>query len=198
MKADFPQAELRGADTERSMKSLCVLFAGACTANAFEPVAGGESAFLRALSAASRMPDVGRIAVFASGSTPSLPSSSVPYDLCVESSWSVAAFFSRLAAESEGFDHVIVFWADCPFVDAAFAAELYGKHLRYAAEYTFADGYPYGLAPEILARGIVPILLCVVPFSQIPLDAYTPGLPQMARGRSASASTGRRSTCRSR
>ncbi|MBW7962224.1 multidrug effflux MFS transporter [Bradyrhizobium sp. BR 10261] len=28
-------------------------------------------------------------------------------------------------------------------------------------------------------RGIVPILLCVVPFSQIPLDAYTPGLPQM-------------------
>ena len=27
--------------------------------------------------------------------------------------------------------------------------------------------------------GIVPILLCVVPFSQIPLDAYTPGLPQM-------------------
>lgn len=28
-------------------------------------------------------------------------------------------------------------------------------------------------------RGIVSILLCVVPFSQIPLDAYTPGLPQM-------------------
>lgn len=26
----------------------------------------------------------------------------------------------------------------------------------------------------------MPILLCVVPFSQIPLDAYTPGLPQMA------------------
>lgn len=25
----------------------------------------------------------------------------------------------------------------------------------------------------------MPILLCVVPFSQIPLDAYTPGLPQM-------------------
>ena len=25
--------------------------------------------------------------------------------------------------------------------------------------------------------GIVPILLCVVPFSQFPLDAYTPGLP---------------------
>ncbi|WP_256467514.1 hypothetical protein [Bradyrhizobium sp. 139] len=25
-------------------------------------------------------------------------------------------------------------------------------------------------------RRIVPILLCVVPFSHIPLDAYTPGL----------------------
>lgn len=104
------------------------------------------------------MPDVERIAVFASGSTPSLPSSSVPYDRCVESSWSVAGFFSRLAAESEGFDQVVVFWADCPFIDASFTAELYRKHLRYAAEYSFADGYPYGLAPEILARGIVPIL----------------------------------------
>jgi spiro-SPASM protein len=158
MKADFPQAELRGADIERSMKSLCVLFAGNCTALAFEPLAGSESAFSRALSAASRMPDVERIAVFASGSTPSLPLSSKSYDLCVESSWSVASFFSRLAAESEGFDQVIVLWADCPFVDAAFTAELYRKHLRYAAEYSFADGYPYGLAPEILARGIVPIL----------------------------------------
>ncbi|QQO21339.1 hypothetical protein JJB98_16070 [Bradyrhizobium diazoefficiens] len=27
--------------------------------------------------------------------------------------------------------------------------------------------------------GIVPILLCIVPFSQIPLDGYTSGPPQM-------------------
>lgn len=32
---------------------------------------------------------------------------------------------------------------------------------------------------------VVPILLCVVPFSQIPLDAYTPGLPQMVESLAA-------------
>lgn len=170
MKADFPQAELRDADTQRSMKSLCVLFAGAAKAPAFAPLAGGESAFSRALSAASRMPDVGRIAVFASGSTPSLPSLSVPYDLYVEPAWPVAGFYSRLAAESEGFDHIIVLWADCPFIDPEFTAELYRKHLRYAAEYSFADGYPYGLAPEILARGIVPILASLAKDNSAPVS----------------------------
>ncbi|WP_347335867.1 MFS transporter [Bradyrhizobium liaoningense] len=37
--------------------------------------------------------------------------------------------------------------------------------------------------------GIVPILLCVVPFSQIPLDAYTPGLPQMVVDLAADAAS---------
>ncbi len=32
-----------------------------------------------------------------------------------------------------------------------------------------------------LLTGIVPILLAIIPFSQIPLDAYTPALPQMVR-----------------
>jgi MFS transporter, DHA1 family, multidrug resistance protein len=36
---------------------------------------------------------------------------------------------------------------------------------------------------------IVPILLCVVPFSQIPLDAYTPGLPQMVTDLAADPAT---------
>ncbi len=31
------------------------------------------------------------------------------------------------------------------------------------------------------SRGLVALLLAVVPFAQIPLDAYTPGLPQMVR-----------------
>lgn len=30
-------------------------------------------------------------------------------------------------------------------------------------------------------RGLVPLLLTIVPFSQIPLDAYTPALPEMVR-----------------
>ncbi len=36
---------------------------------------------------------------------------------------------------------------------------------------------------------VVPILLCVVPFSQIPLDAYTPGLPQMVESLTADPAT---------
>lgn len=35
------------------------------------------------------------------------------------------------------------------------------------------------LDPGCAKRGIVPIPLCIVPFSQIPLDGYTPAPPQI-------------------
>ena len=158
MKSEFPQADIVGADIEISMKTLCVLFAGNCTGYAFQPLGGGKSAFVRAIANAAKMPDVAEIALFSSGNLPELPSVSVHCSVYSEVAWSASAFFSRMANISEGFDHVFVAWADTPFVDTDFTATLYAKHCKYAAEYTFADGYPYGLAPEILARGLVPIL----------------------------------------
>lgn len=49
-------------------------------------------------------------------------------------------------------------WADTPFIDLAFSTALYQRHIRYRAEYTFADCYPAGLAPEIFAPGVFPVL----------------------------------------
>jgi spiro-SPASM protein len=151
----FPQDDVFRADTQ-GMKSLAVLFAGDLAGFALEPI-DGVTAFARALSAASRFPDVARVLVLASPSS-STVASAAGADVVVRESWTPATLFALIAAESEGFDHVYYARASCPFLDVAFAAELYKKHIRYAAEYTFADGYPLGLAPEILARGIVPML----------------------------------------
>ena len=42
-------------------------------------------------------------------------------------------------------------WGDCPLLDNKTTAELWALHYRYDAEYTFADGYPQGLTPELLS-----------------------------------------------
>ena len=149
---------MSGADIQSNMKSLVVLFAGHISRYAFEPI-GTDSALVRALSAAARFPDADRVLVFADAcDSDRIRALSGSFDIIVSDDWTVSSFFARISAESEDFDHVFLARAASPFLDADFARSLYDKHRRYAAEYTFADGYPAGLAPEILARGILPVL----------------------------------------
>lgn len=48
---------------------------------------------------------------------------------------------------------------ECPFYDTKLTAETYKLHTDYAAEYSFADGYPFGVVPEFVATGTVRTLL---------------------------------------
>ncbi len=56
-------------------------------------------------------------------------------------------------------DYAIFAWADCPFLNKGISDKLIEYHETYKAEYTFAEGFPYGLAPEIIHTGTVNILL---------------------------------------
>lgn len=57
-------------------------------------------------------------------------------------------------------DYNTVFFADCdaPYLDPVFSKKLFELHNKYKAEYSFADGFPKGLAPELLNIGLVKIL----------------------------------------
>ena len=56
------------------------------------------------------------------------------------------------------FDFCYFAWADCPFLDPELAGKLAERHMRYVAEYSYADGWPYGLAPELLSPGTAALL----------------------------------------
>jgi spiro-SPASM protein len=86
------------------------------------------------------------------------PFQGLPFQVVQVPQWTKKQLLDTLASLSEGFDLTYFAWADCPFLDPLLAEAVEKRHLRYAAEYSYADGWSYGLCPEILASGTAAIL----------------------------------------
>jgi spiro-SPASM protein len=140
------------------MNALLILFAGRLADEARRPLIDGKDALSLTLERAKRFPGVGKTVLLA-GPGGGLPAD-IPADIPVErrDSWTPRSLLERVAALAAGFDFAYFAWADCPFLDPVLAGKIAGRHLRYAAEYSYADGWPYGLAPELLSPAAAAVL----------------------------------------
>ncbi len=79
--------------------------------------------------------------------------------------WNAAELLKAMQAEvsalpeSDEKRNLFVVWGDAPLLDTALSGKMYKNHRRYFADYTFADGYPRGLTPEILRETTLPQLI---------------------------------------
>lgn len=143
------------------MNALTVLFAGRLASQAWEPVLSGQNALALALERARQFPGtaktvvLGREAEDYSGLGPQV-------EVIVRPQWTKKSLLENLSTLSQGFDLTYAAWADCPFLDPALAGAIAERHLRYAAEYSYADGWPYGFSPELLSPGTAGILLKIL------------------------------------
>jgi spiro-SPASM protein len=138
------------------MKNLVVLYGGCLSPEAFLPVFSGGSAFDLAIEGVRRFPGTEKIVFLGKeGGQYPLPPGVRPV---LRDAWTVGSLLRALAELSQGFDCTAYAWADCPFPDAVLTGNLLERHLRYRAEYSYADGWPYGLAPELLSPGTAGIL----------------------------------------
>jgi len=147
------------------MNALLVLYAGQLPPEAFEPLAGGKNSVTLTLERARKFPNVAKTVVFGGeGRVAAALAELLPPDVIVESRprWTVKGLLEGIAAHQEGCDLTFFAWLDCPFVDIEMAGRLADRHLRYAAEYSYADGWPYGLAPELLSSGTAAILAQII------------------------------------
>lgn len=72
------------------------------------------------------------------------------YIKVIKEKWSEEDLFSLFLEYSQGFDNLFYFWGDYPLLDFSLTEKMFKNHIKYYAGYTFADGYPLGLSPEIL------------------------------------------------
>ena len=66
-------------------------------------------------------------------------------------------------------DCVVFSYADLPFLNVSLTEKLLKSHFEYKCEYSFADGFPYGFAPEIIDAGTLKILYEMTQKTQIEL-----------------------------
>ncbi|MDR1239709.1 MAG: spiro-SPASM protein [Treponema sp.] len=143
------------------MNALTVLFAGRLEPHAWEPVFSGKNALALALEQARQFPGTaGIILLGRDGEDYSGLDTRV--ELVLRPRWTKKSLLESLSGLSQGFDLSYFAWADCPFLDPALAGAIAERHIRYAAEYSYADGWPAGFSPELLAPGVAGILLKIL------------------------------------
>jgi spiro-SPASM protein len=163
------------------MNALAVLYGGSLRKTAFEkvlspePDEGNTCALALALKKAASFPGVTKTVLLAgadferlAGEALFLPGGGV--EVRILSELNRKTLLRTLAELSRPFDLVYFAWADAPFLDSALAGKVAERHIRYAAEYSYADGWPYGLAPEIVAPSAAGILSVLAGEDDEPVD----------------------------
>ena len=146
------------------MKNIIVLFTPSDSLHIFDEFDGGFCAYQKSLGWAKKIG--GKVFVFADLKTESeckkLNSNCGISDLEIISKekWTVFELLKTMheLCLKEKSDNIIYAQADCPFLNVPLTQEIIETHEKYLAEYTFADGYPYGFAPEMLACGTAGII----------------------------------------
>ncbi|MDR2071155.1 MAG: spiro-SPASM protein [Treponema sp.] len=166
------------------MNALAVLYGGSLCKSAFEKVLcvepGEEKAcaLTLALKKASSFPGVAKTVLLAGADFERLAGEAGfalrgGTEIRILPELKVKNLLLVLAELSRSFDFLYFAWADAPFLDPALAGKVAERHIRYAAEYSYADGWPYGLAPEILSPSAAGILSALAEKDDGPVDRET-------------------------
>lgn len=147
------------------MKRIVVLFAPSSSRYMFEKQFDGFSAFEKSLEWASSICEDSNVYIFTDSKNTSLCSKNILKDdvkieIIEKDSWNVFELLQNISSlcKSNNADFAVYAWADCPFLNTELTNELLQTHQEYLAEYTFADGYPYGFSPEIIDGGAAAIM----------------------------------------
>ncbi|MCL2602542.1 MAG: spiro-SPASM protein [Treponema sp.] len=157
------------------MKALSVLYAGSLAPQIFEKLPGGDCAFSMAVKAACSFQDVAKTVIICTDEhirnfRNTLCAVEEKAETISRPSWTKKTLLEEIAARATGFDLVYIAWADCSLLDPELAKKLAWRHNRFAAHYSYADGWPYGFAPEVLTPQTAGILAAIAGDDNAPVE----------------------------
>ncbi len=121
------------------------------TKYAFMELPGGTTAFQSVVNASKKLPDVDDIVVIADKDFIQKGDFRI-VGISGSNINDLIKIFKDEIGESE---NIFYLYGDTPLIDTGLSVRMYNNHNKYYASYTFADGYPYGLAPEILKKSVL-------------------------------------------
>ncbi|MFO7850482.1 MAG: spiro-SPASM protein, partial [Spirochaetia bacterium] len=135
------------------METVAIIYAvGMSDYALYEPLSSGATAFTEAVNRARALPDVQK-GVLITDRDAGVFDSLWPEEFgpVVSGTFNgVTDVLEAMKREGEGVEHLFFLWGDTPLIDVELSEKMYRRHVKYFASYTFADGYPKGIAPEIL------------------------------------------------
>ncbi len=152
------------------MNNAVFINALALTPYAFLELPGGGTAFERVSDRARRLPDAGKVYVLAGDSF----REEGPFEVIREPVDTMEDLFTVMSRYGGGYDALYYLYGDTPLIDPSISRRMYEHHKEYFASYTFADGYPYGLAPEIVKGEILSRLAALA--GKVPLPPARGGI----------------------
>ncbi len=123
------------------------------------PLSGGENSLTRVIAGMKGFPEVEKIILLVSGKTPCLSGIDTGgVETESRDIWSLSSLFSFFGGLDDGYRDLFYLYGDSPLIDSGLSARMYSNHKKYFAQYSFADGFPHGLTPEIIDTRILKTL----------------------------------------
>lgn len=142
------------------MGNLVVINALDITKYALTPIGDKKSSFHAVLEYAGSLPDVTDTVCFMKNRGDAAEVAERFGVRCVvRETWTVSTLLREISGLAEGPDTIFYIYGDTPLLDLSLSEKMLRDHTRYFSQYTFAEGYPCGLTPEILGTDLLPALL---------------------------------------
>ena len=154
----------------KDMGNIAVINTIGLKAEAGMPLGQGDSSLERVFQWARQVPGVESIVFLASPEDTIVLPRGEGVTVVRKARWGERELLQVLREVSRDQGLLFYTYGDTPLLDLPLTQKLADSHRRYYAQYSFADGFPYGLAPEVINGEILSSLEKLVSQDNPPLD----------------------------